>query len=40
VINAPYFADFCDLADHGTAFVAVDCGKICREVDEAINKHI
>jgi DNA-binding transcriptional MerR regulator len=37
VINLPYDADFCDLADHGTAFVAIDCGKICKEVDEALS---
>jgi hypothetical protein len=39
VINAPYYADFADLADHGTAFVAIDCGKICREVDTALTKN-
>jgi hypothetical protein len=38
VINAPYYADFSDLSDHGAAFVALDCGKICKEVDEAIHK--
>jgi hypothetical protein len=39
VINAPYYSDFADLADHGTAFVAIDCGKICREVDTALTKN-
>jgi hypothetical protein len=40
VINAPYGADFADLSNHGTALVAVDCNKICREVDEAIHKTV
>ncbi len=39
VINATYYADFSDLSDHGTAFVALDCGKICKKVDEAIRQH-
>jgi hypothetical protein len=38
VINAPYHADFCDLSDHGSAFAAVDIGKICKEVDLALSK--
>jgi hypothetical protein len=37
VINAPYHADFADLADHGKAFIAIDCGKICKEVDIALS---
>jgi hypothetical protein len=40
VINAPYPADFCELSDHGEALVSVDCGKICRRVDDAIHKSI
>jgi hypothetical protein len=38
VINAPYHADFCDLSDHGTSFVAIDAGAICRNVDTALSK--
>ncbi len=38
LINAPYFYDFADLADHGDAFVALDCAKICREVDTALSR--
>jgi hypothetical protein len=40
VINASHYADFSYLSDHGAAIVAIDCGKICREVDEAIHKTI
>jgi hypothetical protein len=40
VTNPPYHADFSDLSDHGTELFAVDCGKICREVDEALSKTI
>jgi hypothetical protein len=38
VINAPYYSDFADLAEHGTAFVAIDCGKICKEIDIALSQ--
>jgi hypothetical protein len=39
VVNLPYDADFCDLGNHATAFVAVDCGMICKEVDEALSQN-
>lgn len=39
VSNEPYHADFCDLADHGTAFVAIDCGAICKKVDNALSQN-
>jgi hypothetical protein len=36
VLNAQVDADFSELSDFGVAFVAVDCGKICKEVDSII----
>ena len=35
VLNA-FDADFGELSDFGVAFVAVDCGKICKEIDAQI----
>ena len=40
VLNAQFDADFSELSDFGVAFVAVDCGKVCKEIDEAINSTI
>ena len=40
VVNLPYDADFCDLADHGTAFVAVDCEMICKKLTKPSHKTI
>jgi predicted GH43/DUF377 family glycosyl hydrolase len=39
VINAPYHADFCELSDHGIGFIALDCGAICKNVDNALSKN-
>jgi len=36
VLNAQVDADFSELSDFGVAFAAVDCGKICKEVDSII----
>jgi hypothetical protein len=38
VINATHYADFDSLSDHSEILFAVDCGKVCQEVDEAISK--
>ena len=33
VFNAQFDADFSELSDFGVAFVAIDCGKICKTMD-------
>lgn len=38
VVNAPYDADFSDLSDHGTVFVALDIGKVCGAIDTALEQ--
>jgi hypothetical protein len=40
ILNPQFDAEFSELADYGIAFVAVDCGKTCNEVDEALNTTI
>jgi DNA-binding transcriptional MerR regulator len=37
ILNPLFDAEFSELADYGIAFVAVDCGKTCNEVDAALN---
>jgi hypothetical protein len=37
VLNSQFDAEFSELADYGIAFVAVDCGKTCEEVDLILN---
>jgi DNA-binding transcriptional MerR regulator len=37
VLNAQFDADFSELSDFGVAFVAVDCGKICKAIDAIFN---
>ncbi len=37
IINPMFDADFSELSDYGIAFVAVDCGKTCDEIDSILN---
>ena len=37
VLNAQLDADFSELSDFGVAFAAVDCGKVCTEIDSILN---
>lgn len=39
VINAPFYADFEFLSDHGAGLVSIDCGKVCSEVDIALSHY-
>jgi DNA-binding transcriptional MerR regulator len=36
ILNPLFDAEFSELADYGIAFVAVDCGKACNEVDSIL----
>src|ERR1700682_1201232 len=40
ILNPLFDAEFSELADYGIAFVAVDCGKTCSEVDSILNSPI
>ncbi len=37
VINPEFDAEFSEMAASGIAFAAVDCGKVCNEIDSLIN---
>jgi hypothetical protein len=37
LINTQFDAEFSELSDYGVAFVGVDCGKVCKEVDSILN---
>jgi DNA-binding transcriptional MerR regulator len=37
VLNVQFDADFSELSDFGVAFVAVDCGMICKTIDAIFN---